>query len=318
MFSCFIDHSISETQAKSNFKNQSQKENTCKDNDVRLNRVTRVTKTDMTENTKENNHDKLLLGIEKSIRQFKVDADNKVVKENADNYVAPGDDEKSSSSYYENGKICQEALTKSSGTSTDTEATKPVLSMDVTHNASPPQVIYGSIDFEESINTAQCNRGINEGIAKDSTDLPKTDEFSVDLESALADGKSERQGDGDVYEPGEKSQKLAISGDRRRKKKDNPTEMSTTATKNTSCKEKAAGKKVTFNLGEDKSPDTEQQNSTEEINKEEPRMMFSDEEDGENKCRSIDEDVNQRISRIQNLLRSDRLRTNRKRKFPVV
>ena len=281
-----------------------------------------------TENIKENNHDKLLLGVERSNWQFKVDADNKVVKENADNYVAPGDavacnkvnedGGKSSSSYYENGKISQGALTKSSGTSADTAATKPALSVDVPNNASPPQMIYGSVVYEESINTAQCNRGINEGITKDSTDLSKTDEFSVDLESALADGKSERQGDGDAYEPGEKSQMLAISGDRRRKKKDNPTEMSTTATKNTSCKEKPAGKKVRFNLEEDKSSDTEQQNITEEINKEEPQMMFSDEEDGENKCRSIDEDVNQRISRIQNLLRSDRLRTNRKRKLPVV
>ena len=51
-----------------------------------------------------------------------------------------------------------------------------------------------------------------------------------------------------------------------------------------------------------------------EIKKDDFQTTFSDDEEDE----KIDQDVSQRISRIQNLLRSDRLRTNRKRKYPVV
>ena len=51
-----------------------------------------------------------------------------------------------------------------------------------------------------------------------------------------------------------------------------------------------------------------------EIKKDDFQTTFSDDEEAE----KIDQDVSQRISRIQNLLRSDRLRTNRKRKYPVV
>ena len=51
-----------------------------------------------------------------------------------------------------------------------------------------------------------------------------------------------------------------------------------------------------------------------ELKKDDFQITFSDGEEDE----KIDQDVSQRISRIQNLLRSDRLRTNRKRKYPVV
>ena len=51
-----------------------------------------------------------------------------------------------------------------------------------------------------------------------------------------------------------------------------------------------------------------------EIKKDDFQITFSDDEEDE----KLDQDVSQRISRIQNLLRSDRLRTNRKRKYPVV
>ncbi|XP_067045807.1 coiled-coil domain-containing protein 73-like [Acropora muricata] len=61
-------------------------------------------------------------------------------------------------------------------------------------------------------------------------------------------------------------------------------------------------------------PDTQKQ----EIPKEDPQILFSDEEDAGKEPTSIDEDVSRRISRIQNLLKNDRLRTNRKRKNPVV
>ena len=51
-----------------------------------------------------------------------------------------------------------------------------------------------------------------------------------------------------------------------------------------------------------------------ELKKDDFQITFSDGEEDE----KIDQDVSQRISRIQNLLRSDRLRTNRKRKYPIV
>ena len=51
-----------------------------------------------------------------------------------------------------------------------------------------------------------------------------------------------------------------------------------------------------------------------ELKKDDFQITFSDDEEDA----KIDQDVSQRISRIQTLLRSDRLRTNRKRKYPIV
>ncbi|XP_068705046.1 uncharacterized protein [Montipora foliosa] len=65
-------------------------------------------------------------------------------------------------------------------------------------------------------------------------------------------------------------------------------------------------------------PHSEGNLRNEEIPREDPQIMFSDEEGTGKDSTNIDDDVSRRISRIQNLLRNDRLRTNRKRKYPVV
>ena len=79
-------------------------------------------------------------------------------------------------------------------------------------------------------------------------------------------------------------------------------------------------KKVRFNLesSEDPTHSEEPDTQKQEIPKEDPQILFSDEEDAGKELTSIDEDVSRRINRIQNLLKNDRLRTNRKRKNPVV
>ena len=59
-------------------------------------------------------------------------------------------------------------------------------------------------------------------------------------------------------------------------------------------------------------------NNSAVTDKGELHVMFSDDEDGENECSTLDEDVSQRITRIQSLLKNDRLRTNRKRKHPII
>lgn len=79
-------------------------------------------------------------------------------------------------------------------------------------------------------------------------------------------------------------------------------------------------KKVTFELEETNNTALKEEveklpaGRKKEIKKDDFQITFSDDEEDE----KIDQDVSQRISRIQNLLRSDRLRTNRKRKYPVV
>lgn len=85
-------------------------------------------------------------------------------------------------------------------------------------------------------------------------------------------------------------------------------------------KESPVIKKVRFSLesGEDSTQLEEPDPQKQEIPKEDPQILFSDEEDVGKESTRIDEDVSRRISRIQNLLRNDRLRTNRKRKNPVV
>ncbi|XP_078383066.1 uncharacterized protein LOC144665664 isoform X1 [Oculina patagonica] len=331
------DQSINKPPGKNRAQLQNQEEKTCKDMDMTLkkkNVETLKPMTAATENTKENNKRKLLCGIDQSTWQLKVKADSKAVEEKAKKCVAPGDttscdevnkDDKGNSSLnYGNGQISQKALINQEGVSTKTAAIATTLGMDVLNIASPPELLSNSIGFEESSNTTQCIGGLNRGMTKDFTDLPKTDELSVGLESAVADGNSEYSSScqdlvkGDTSEPGKKSQTSAISVDEESKKKEDITDTSGAAEENTSRKVKPRDKRVRFNLEGNKPSDTQTPNGSEEISRDEPQMMFSDEEDAENKCRSIDEDVSQRISRIQNLLRSDRLRTNRKRKFPVV
>ena len=105
--------------------------------------------------------------------------------------------------------------------------------------------------------------------------------------------------------------------------KEYDADKSITAVKNISNKESPVAKRVRFELEGPKtssSVDAESQpsKSKTEIGQDEPQIMFSDGENEESYSNNIDQDVSQRIARIHNLLRSDRLRTNRKRKYPVV
>lgn len=337
LYSCLIDHIISEALGKGSVKIQSQEEKTCKAMDIPLrkkNPETAKPMTAATENPKGGNDRKMLYDTDQSMCQSKVNVGNKADKENANTCTSIGDttlcyevtkdDREISSRNDENGQISQGPLTNQLAISTNTTAITSALTMDVPNNAAPPKLLSSGIRFEESRNTAGCNRGMNGENAKDSTDLLKTDESSVGLESAVADGEGEPPStcqeihDDDAAKTEEKLQISATPGGRKIKKKDKLTDTSSTAGKNTSNKVKPLGKRVRFNLEGNKSSDTQPLNSSEEIRDEEPQMMFSDEENEGDKCHSIDEDVSQRISRIQNLLRSDRLRTNRKRKFPVV
>ena len=94
---------------------------------------------------------------------------------------------------------------------------------------------------------------------------------------------------------------------------------SVTAVNNMFDAEKLVVKKVRSDSeGNKTSPLSESKKKRKEVTEENPKILFSDEEDGGKECSNIDEDVSRSISRIQNLLRGDRLRTNRKRKHPVV
>ena len=102
------------------------------------------------------------------------------------------------------------------------------------------------------------------------------------------------------------------------------TNASKIAVKDNENKENQLVTKVTFELEEtnntaskeevEKLPAGTPAGRKKEIKKDDFQITFSDDEEDE----KIDQDVSQCISRIQNLLRSDRLRTNRKRKYPVV
>ena len=147
------------------------------------------------------------------------------------------------------------------------------------------------------------------------TNVKKTDirETPVKNESGTTT-KPNVMGDG-----GESFKASALSGMKESHKR-NGKEKPFIAANNILSKENLAfEKRVRFSLEGNKTStlleaDTKKQGLT----KEDPQLLFSDEEEGERECGSIDEDVSQRINRIQNLLRSDRLRTNRKRKNPVV
>ena len=98
------------------------------------------------------------------------------------------------------------------------------------------------------------------------------------------------------------------------------TNASKIAVKDNENKENQLVKKVTFELEETNNTASKEEveklptGRKKEIKKDDFQITFSDDEEDER----IDQDVSQRISRIQNLLRNDRLRTNRKRKYPVV
>ena len=98
------------------------------------------------------------------------------------------------------------------------------------------------------------------------------------------------------------------------------TNASKIAVKDNENKENQFVKKVTFESEETNNTASKEEveklptGRKNEIKKDDFQITFSDDEEDE----KLDQDVSQRISRIQNLLRSDRLRTNRKRKYPVV
>lgn len=330
LLSLLIDQNINEPLFKKSGKIQRREEGTCKDMDITL----KQTKTDTvkrmtaaTENKEENNNRKLICSNDQAKWQLKIDVDNKVDNEKTNDRETVWDkasskevNEKSSLGSNVSSQLRQEALKDQlSPISANTVAVTTELKMDVQDGAPPRKLLSNSKIFEESRNTAQINRGMNREITKDSTDVLKTDEPSMGLGRAMKGAESEPLstcqdlGEDDCTETGEKPQTSETEG----KKKD-LTDMLGGTVKNTSCKVKSLGKRVRFNLEGNETSTTQAPNSSDEISSEETKMMFSDEEDEENKDRTIDEDVNQRISRIQNLLRSDRLRTNRKRKYPVV
>lgn len=118
--------------------------------------------------------------------------------------------------------------------------------------------------------------------------------------------------DGDEIGICKESKTSADLEDKRCKEKDGQLDAAITP-----YKANVSAKKVRFNLEDSKPSNDQPSNVSEENSQKEPDMMFSDDEGGDNRYGNIDEDVSQRINRIQNLLRCDRLRTNRKRKYPV-
>ena len=116
----------------------------------------------------------------------------------------------------------------------------------------------------------------------------------------------------------EKSLKGAILSQTNQSVKE--TNASKVAVKDNENKENQFVKKVTFESEETNNTASKEEveklptGRKKEIKKDDFQITFSDDEEDE----KLDQDVSQRISRIQNLLRSDRLRTNRKRNYPVV
>ena len=331
-----IDQHINDPLFKKSGKQQLQEEGTCKDMDIALRKKKTDTAERMTEATenKEGNKDcKLICSTDHAQWQLKIDVGNKVTIDNEKTHGREAlEDPVLSNVVNDKGslgrnksyksKVIQPALKDQPWNSANTTAVPPTSKMDVHDGAQPLKLSSNSARVEQSSNTTQMDIGINREITKDSTDLLKTDESSMNLGTVMSQERSETLltcqgvGEGDGTETGEKSQ---TSGTENKEK--DLIDLSGGNVNNTSQKGKSLGKKVRFNLeGSETSTSSTLQppNSTEEISKEETKIMFSDEEDKEDKEKSIDEDVSQRISRIQNLLRSDRLRTNRKRKYPVV
>ena len=158
---------------------------------------------------------------------------------------------------------------------------------------------------------------INEGEPKN-RDTSK----NVDIEMANENGAT-LQIPQETVEEGiahaEKNLKGAILSQNNQSVKE--TNASKIAVKDNENKDNQFVRKVIFDLEEtnntaskDEVAEKQPAGRKKEIKKDDFQTTFSDDEEDE----KIDQDVSQRISRIQNLLRSDRLRTNRKRKYPVV
>ena len=310
LFSSLIDQNINEPLFEENGKVQCEEEGVCKDKDA-AQRITTAT-----ENKEESGNHKLICSNDQEKWQLKIEINNKVGNEKTHEHEAPGDTASGNEGKVEGSLVRNvssltslEAPKDQPGISANIEGVATALRMDIQDGTAPQKLLSNNKSFKESSNTVQ-NRVMNKELSKDSTDL-----LTMGLESAAEQKESEPPltsqdlGVGDSTETGENVQMLNTEN----KKKD-LIDVSGGIVKSTSHKVK----RVRFNLEGNETSSNQSPNSTEEIGKEEAKMMFSDEEDEENKDRSIDEDVSQRISRIHSLLRSDRLRTNRKRKYPVV
>ena len=325
----FIDQNINEPLFKESGKQPLQDGGTCNDMDIVLRKKKTDTAgrmTEATENNEENKGCKLICSNDHAKWQLKIDVGNKIDNEKTleretleDPVLSNEVNDKGSLGRNKSNKskVTQQAQKDQPRNSANTTRATATPKIDVQDGSQSPKLSSNSARHEESTNTAQIDTGMNRKITKDSTDLLKSDESSMDLGSVMPQEGSESLlicqdfNEGGGAETGEKSQSSGTGN----KKKDLMSDM---YVNNTSQKVKSLGKRVRFNLEGNETSSTLPSNSTEEISKEETKIMFSDEEDKEDKEKSIDEDVSQRISRIQNLLRSDRLRTNRKRKYPVV
>ena len=294
-----------------------QEEGTCKDMDIALRKkktetAERMTKA--TENKEENKVCKLICGNVQAKWQLKIGVGNKADNEKI-HELETVQDSVLSNEVNDKGSLGRNKSNRSKVTA-NTVAVTATSKMNVQDDAQPLKLSSNSARLEESTNTSQIDTGMNRNITEGSTDFLKTDECSCVMSQEGSKPPlltCQDVDEGDDTETGQKSQ---TSGTENKKK--DLTDMSGSNVTNTSQKVKSLGKRVRFNLKGNKTSSTLPPNSTEEISKEETKIMFSDEEDKEDKDKSIDEEVSQRISRIQNLLRSDRLRTNRKRKYPVV
>ena len=158
---------------------------------------------------------------------------------------------------------------------------------------------------------------INEGETKN-RDTSK----NVDIEMANENGATlqitQETVEEGIAHAAEKNLKGAILSQTNQSVKE--TNASKIAVKDNENKENQFVKKVTFESEETNNTASKEEveklptGRKKEIKKDDFQITFSDDEENE----KLDQDVSQRISRIQNLLRSDRLRTNRKRKYPVV
>ena len=318
-----IDQNIQSLFKKSG-KIQCQQEGACKDINIAL----RKKKTDTAEPTTETAEDKeanINSKLDQAKWQLKIDVDKKINNEKTSDRETKRDitssnevNNEGSSGRNVSSQVSLEALIDQPGISANIVAVT-VLKMDGQDGPPPPPLVSKSTSLEEPSNTAQVNSGISREVGRDSTDLQKTDESSLGMESAKVQRESEppstfqNLGEDDGTETEEKSQTLSTESTKKAL-----TDLPGGTVKNTSHKVKSIRKRVTFNLEGNETSSTKPSNSTDEISEKESKIMFSDEEEEEDNDRSIDQDVSQRISRIQNLLRSDRLRTNRKRKYPVV
>ena len=310
LFSPLIDQNNNEPLFEENGKIQCEEEGVCKDKDA-AQRIKAAT-----ENKEESGNHKLICSNDQEKWQLKIEINNKVGNEKTHEHEALGDTASGNEGKVEGSLVRNvssltslEAPKDQPGISANIEEVATAIRMDIQDGTAPQKLLSNIKSFKESSNTVQ-NRVMNREISKDSTDS-----LTMGLESAAEQKEGEPPltsqdlGVGDSTETGENVQMLNTEN-----KKKNLTDVSGGIVKSTSHKVK----RVRFNLEGNETSSNQPPNSTEEIGKEEAKMMFSDEEDEENKDRSIDEDVSQRISRIHNLLRSDRLRTNRKRKYPVV